>query len=55
VARLRMNDVSGAARVYTSLATINGGWTMSDALLEAYIQAHLSRGAASDAPGPPRH
>ena len=42
VARLRMDDVNGAARVYTSLATINGGWTMTDAILEAYIQSRLS-------------
>jgi hypothetical protein len=55
VARLRMNDVNGAARVYTSLATLSGGWTMTDAVLEAYIQDQLSRGAASSAPAPPRH
>jgi spermidine synthase len=55
VARLRMNDVNGAARVYTTLATLNGGWTMTDAVLEAYIRDQLNRGAASGAPAPPRH
>jgi spermidine synthase len=55
VARLRMNDANGAARVYTSLATLNGGWTMTDAVLEAYIQDQLSRVGASAAPARPRH
>jgi hypothetical protein len=55
VARLRLGDVRGAARVYTSLATLRGDWTMTDAILEAYVRGQLSRAGASAAPAPPRH
>jgi spermidine synthase len=64
VARLRLNDVDGAARVYSSLATLNGGWTMTDVVLQSYIEKRLADGrihqsanpvGASSAPAPPRH
>lgn len=42
VARLRLNDVDGAARVYTSLATLSGGWTLVDGVIRAYIEKRLA-------------
>jgi spermidine synthase len=55
VAKLRLGDVNGAARVYSSVATLRGGWTLTDAILEACIRDRLSRAGASAAPAPPRH
>ena len=48
---------NGAARVYTSLATLNGAWTLLDVVLQAYVEQQLgvSPAGASDAPAPPRH
>ncbi|HET9426115.1 MAG TPA: fused MFS/spermidine synthase [Gemmatimonadaceae bacterium] len=63
LAKLELGDVNGAARAYTSLATIRGTWTLLDSVLQAYIERLLetappadtvSRGGASSAPAPPR-
>ena len=60
VAKLRIGDLNGAGRVYMSLSTLGGTWTLQDEVLEAYIRTHLppdpvSPGGASGAPVPPRH
>ncbi|MEO5566999.1 MAG: hypothetical protein ABIR92_00815, partial [Gemmatimonadaceae bacterium] len=56
VARLRLGDANGAGRVFTSLATLGGSWTMTDEVLEEYVRNRLtvSPDAASAAPAPPR-
>jgi hypothetical protein len=63
LAKLELGDVNGAARVYTSLATLRGTWTLLDVVLQSYIEHRLagaasadsvSRGGASGAPAPPR-
>ena len=60
LAKLKTGDVTGAGRVYTSLSTLGGKWSLPDEVLEAYIVRNLppdrvNPGAASAAPAPPRH
>ena len=43
VAKLRLRDANGAGRVFTSLATLGGSWTMTDEALEAYVRTNLAR------------
>ena len=52
VARLRLGDAVGAARIYASPVTMAGGWSLPDVVLQAYIEHALSRGGASSAPAP---
>ena len=60
LAKVKLGDLNGAGRVYTSLSTLGGKWSLPDEVLEAYIMKNLppdpvSSGAASAAPAPPRH
>lgn len=59
VARLMTGDWNGAGRVYTSLATLGGAWSMVDGVLEEFVLRNLPGGPAigggSAAPAPPRH
>lgn len=41
VAKLKLGDVNGAARVFTSLATLGGAWSLPDEILEAYVKKAL--------------
>jgi spermidine synthase len=54
VARLKVGDLQGAARVFTAQSTLGGEWTLVDRVLQAYVADAVSRGAASVAPAPPR-
>jgi hypothetical protein len=55
VARLRLGDATGAARIYASPVTMAGGWSLPDVVLQAYIDHALSPGGASSARAPLPH
>jgi spermidine synthase len=59
VARVMTGDWNGAGRVYTSLSTLGGTWSMADGILEEFVLRNLpgspATGGESAAPAPPRH